>query len=327
MRDTIYRKLAMQADHLPTHTARARDADRTAKLVVLFAGVVCGTTGTALARLSPDAPALGAGAMRLLIGGLTLVAIALTNGRRPAQLRGHLGWLAAGAVAVAAYQICFFTGTTRTGIALATVIALGSAPVFSGLINIALLRRAPTGRWVAGTTLAIVGTALIAQSQPSARTDVGGILAALGAGLGWAIYALIGQQRIRAGLDSTSCMAAMFLGGAVLSTPLLAIGDTHWIASRNGIALSLYLGIVTVGVVYTCLGWGLRRLSAPTVVTLTLAEPMTAAILATAILHQSIGVVGWLGVAVVVMALFVTASTADGADNEATELVLVSVQT
>ena len=125
---------------------------------------------------------------------------------------------------------------------------------------------------------------------------------------------MIGQQRIRAGLDSTSCMAAMFVGGAVLSVPLLAVGDTAWIMSPNGIALSLYLGIITIGVVYTCLGWGLRKLPAPTVVTLTLAEPTTAAILATAVLHQSVGMAGWIGIAVVLVALFLTAI---GAGSEA----------
>jgi DME family drug/metabolite transporter len=289
------------------------DSSARAKLTVLFAGVLCGTTGTALTLVAPDAPALGAGAMRLLIGGTTLAAIARANGRRPAQLAGHGGRLAVGALAVALYQICFFTGTTRTGVALATVIALGSAPMFSGLINATIVRRPPTARWTAGTTLAVAGIALIARSQPSARTDPRGIVAALAAGLGWATYAMIAQQRIRKGLDSTTCMAAMFIGGAVLSAPLLAAGDNAWLTTRSGFALSLYLGVVTVGIVYTCLGWGLRKLAAPTVVTLTLAEPMTAAILATVMLAQTIGVAGWIGIAIVLIALVVTASDSDEA--------------
>ena len=191
------------------------------------------------------------------------------------------------------------------------MIALGSAP--GVLRNHQRHHPSPTTLrgWAAGTTLAVIGIALIARSQPSARTDVGGILAALGAGLGWAVYAMVGQQRIRAGLDSTSCMAAMFTGGAVLSTPLLAIGNTDWIITRNGIALWLYLGVVTIGIVYSCLGWGLRELPAPTVVTLTLAEPMTAAVLATLVLHQAIGAAGWIGIAVVMIALVITASGGD----------------
>jgi drug/metabolite transporter, DME family len=288
-------------------TANTTNTITNASGVVLFAGVLCGTTGTALTRLAPYASALSAGAMRLVIGGITLAGIAAAKGRRPSELTGHRTWLAAGAVAVALYQICFFTGTSRTGVALATVIALGSAPVFSGLINAIILRRPPTMRWAAGTALAVVGIALIARSQPTARTDLGGILAALAAGLGWAVYAMIAQRRMSHGLDSTSCMAAMFTGGAILSAPLLAVGNTAWMTTRNGIGLSVYLGVVTIGVVYTCLGWGLGKLPAPTVLTLTLAEPMTAAILASIVLHQTIGTAGWIGVA----ALLITARSSD----------------
>jgi drug/metabolite transporter, DME family len=295
----------------PSLTANTTNNITNASGVVLSAGVLCGTTGTALTSLAPQASPLSAGAMRLVIGGITLAGIAAAKGRRSCDLTGHRKWLAVGAVAVALYQICFFTGTARTGVALATVIALGSAPVFSGLINATILRRPPTMRWAAGTALAVIGIALIAHSQPSARTDLRGILAALAAGLGWAIYAMIAQQRISHGLDSTSCMAAMFTGGAILSAPLLAVGNTTWMTTRNGIGLSIYLGVVTVGVVYTCLGWGLGKLPAPTVLTLTLAEPMTAAILASIVLHQTIGTAGWIGVMVVLAALLITARRGD----------------
>lgn len=44
-------------------------------------------------------------------------------------------------------------------------------------------------------------------------------------------------------------VVAMFTGGAVLSAPLLMVGNTDWISTRNGIGLSLYLGVVTIGVV------------------------------------------------------------------------------
>lgn len=90
--------------------------------------MLCGTSATALARLAPQASALSAGAMRLMVGGVTLAIIAAAKRRRPAEIAGHRRWLAGGAVAVALYQVCFFTGTSRTGVALATVIALGRTP-------------------------------------------------------------------------------------------------------------------------------------------------------------------------------------------------------
>ena len=288
-------------------TAGATAETTTARWVVLFGAVVCGTTGTAVQWLVPDAAPLSAGAMRLAVGALTLVVTAGIAGQRWLHFRGHRRWLLAGGVAVAAYQGCFFTGTTRAGVALGTVVALGSAPMFSGLIDAVLFRRVPSRRWMAGTLLAVVGVALIAGNRPSGAVDAVGVLAALGAGLGWATYAKIGQQRMGLGLHSTASMAGMFVVGAVLSLPLLAAVDSGWVLTRAGAALSLYLGVITIGVVYTSFGWGLRKLSAPSVVTLTLAEPMTAAVLSVVVLHQPMPLIGWVGVVTVLLALMLSA--------------------
>lgn len=59
------------------------------------------------------------------------------------------------------------------------------------------------------------------------------------------------------------------------------------------------------------LGIGLRHLNPPTVVTLTLSEPITAALLATLLLHQDIGLAGWIGVPTVMAALVITARGAE----------------
>lgn len=275
---------------------------------MLVAACLFGTTGTALAKLEPDAAPNGVSAVRLLIGALTLTAVALAGGARPGALRAHVRLLCCGGLAVAAYQLCFFVGTTRTGVALATVATIGSGPVFAGVIEAVTARRAPTAGWMAGTALGIGGVVLLAASRPTGQVDAVGVLAALGAGLGWAAYASLGKVCIARGLDSSACMAALFGGGAVLLSPFLFVDDLGWVTSPGGAALALYLGVVTVGVAYTCYGRGLRVLPTPTVITLTLAEPVTAALLATLVLHETLGLLGALGIGLVLVALVVTAS-------------------
>ena len=49
--------------------------------------------------------------------------------------------VALGALGVAGYQPAFFTGTSRSGVALGTVVALGSGPLFTGLIEAVGFRR------------------------------------------------------------------------------------------------------------------------------------------------------------------------------------------
>ena len=67
--------------------------------------------------------------------------------------------------------------------------------------------------------------------------------------------------------------------------------------------MALYLGVVATGLAYVLFGFGLRRLPSATAVTLVLAEPLTATLLAAVVLDESIPWTGWLGVAAVVIGL------------------------
>lgn len=305
---------------------RTTDRRQLATLAVLGAACLFGTTGTVLARVPGDPDALGAGALRLLVGGATLCLIAAWD--RPASPRPltAMRWtMLAGGSAVAAYQLCFFLGTTRTGVALATVVTIGSGPVFAGLIDSVLHRRAPTRVWMGGTCLAVTGVVALGVMGGLDEVDLLGVLAALTSGLGWAVYATIGKHQIHRGLDSTASMAGLFSTAAVLTAPLLLLRPLGWAGSLHGSLAIGYLGVVTVGVAYTLYGRGLRHLPAPTVITLTLAEPVTAAILGVAVLGERVGAWGWMGIGLVLAGLVVTtrgsASTPDDDDLAATVAV------
>jgi DME family drug/metabolite transporter len=73
--------------------------------------------------------------------------------------------------------------------------------------------------------------------------------------------------------------------------------------------LDLGLGATTAA--YALFGFGLARLTVPTVVTLTLAEPATAALLSVLVLSQRLAPVGWLGVALVIVGVAFVATARD----------------
>jgi len=121
-----------------------------AKVLALLAAVCFGTTGTAQA-LGPDAAPTSVGAARIVIGGalLLLVARAVPAAAAPWPRR-ELGVIA---VAIAVYQLSFFAAVDRTGVAVGTVVALGSAPAIAGLTARVLDGEPLTNRWAAGPRL------------------------------------------------------------------------------------------------------------------------------------------------------------------------------
>ncbi|KRE21759.1 EamA family transporter [Agromyces sp. Soil535] len=296
-------------------------------LAVLLASVCFGTTGTAQA-LGPEAGSASVGAARILIGGgaLGLVALLLHLAGRP---RGATGTSAAptpgvaprhplpswllvviGALGVVAYQPAFFAGTEANGVAVGTVVALGSAPVITGALDWMLRRRYPGHRWLVATAIATSGVAILAAATDAghAAADPLGLLASLGAGASYAVYTLAAKALLDRGWTPTGSMGALFGLAAVASVPLLAATDASWLATGPGLAMALWLGLVATTLAYVLFGIGLRGLAPATVSTLTLAEPLTAGILGVAVLGETLTTGGIVGLAVLAAGIVVLAT-------------------
>ena len=78
-------------------------------------------------------------------------------GRGAWQSLARLSWPHAllAAVCVAAYNLSFFAGVKAVGVGLGTAVAIGSGPIWAGLMQTVLQRRWPTPVWWAGTLLGV----------------------------------------------------------------------------------------------------------------------------------------------------------------------------
>jgi drug/metabolite transporter, DME family len=255
-----------------------------ARFQVLLAALCFGTTGTAQA-LGPDglSPA-GVGAARILVGGALLVAVAWLTGGRLARLpRGPLLFAA---LAVAAYQLSFFAAVADTGVAVGTIVALGSAPALTGLVEWAETRRPPARAWAMATALACAGVALLALAGADADVSLPGIGLALCAGASYAGYTLVAKRMLTTGHPPETVMAGAFGLAAVLLVPVLAATGAGWLTEPGGAALAVFLGVVPTALAYVLFARGLRILAAAETATLTLAEPLTAALLGVVVLGE-----------------------------------------
>ncbi|MEV7771397.1 EamA family transporter [Kitasatospora sp. NPDC086791] len=275
---------------------------------ILAAALLWGTTGTAASLVPAGTPAAAVGAAGLVLGGLLLF-LSDRSARELPRICGprERRLLALGAVAVTGYPLTFYPAVGRTGVAVATVIALGSAPVFTGLLGWLTRQGRPSGRWAVATASAVLGCAVLVLgpelSGGGRSVDALGVLLAALSGLSYAGYSLIGGRLIAAGRPSAGVMGAMFGGAALLVLPVLLLGPLGRLLSVRGAGVVLHLAVVTTYLAYRLFGHGLRHATAQTATTLTLAEPAVAAVLGVVALGERLPAVSWCGLAVLAGAL------------------------
>lgn len=273
-------------------------------ILVLISAICFGTTGTAQA-FGPDGVSSSAvGLTRIVAGGALLGLLAWcvacrTRGTTTVSGPQAITVLIGGA-AVLAYQPTFFEGARLNGVAIGAVVTLGAAPVLTGLLEWSLTRELPPGIWFVGTSCAILGVVLISGLLEGSGQDVSprGIAGSLGAAMSYAVYTLAAKRLLDADWSPTAAIGSVFATAAVMGAPFLLLVDLSWLGSPSGIGMVAWLGIVTVVVAYVLFAVGLTSLSASTVSTLTLLEPLTACVLGLALLDEHLSAAGWTGLVV-----------------------------
>lgn len=273
--------------------------------MVLAAAVLWGTTGTAQAFAPTGASPLAVGAVRLTVGTLALGVIAAKHGHLRA-LREWRDWPVAitilAAAAVAAYQLLFFAGVARTGVAIGTIVGIGSTPVAAGLFTFLAYRQLPGRRWLLATILALLGCALLILQGQNVQVDPLGILLAMGAGAAYALYTLL-SKALLALQPRGAVLFVTFSVGSLFLLPVLLFSDLTWLREPLGVIVALHLGIVTVGIAYQLFALGLTTVSVASAATLTLAEPLTAALLGVFVLGETLAGPALLGIALLLSGL------------------------
>lgn len=276
--------------------------------LVLLATLFWGTTGTSSTYAPDSADALSIGAIRAIIGAIGLLIIALFDGRN--RTRPSWPWLLifVGAIGVAGGQLSFFTAVDRAGVAASTVLTIGVAPIFTGILSALYLHQRPSRIWVVATIVAVAGsTLMVLGTADTVGGDPVGLLFAVLGGLGYAVFVTASKRMLELGLASVDVTASIFCGAALMLIPVFFLGNWHWVLEPRGAAVALYLGIATNTVPYLLFGLGLTLVPVATAATLTLMEPLTATLLGVVWLGERLTLLQWTGVAFLLVGLLLLA--------------------
>lgn len=260
-----------------------------------------GTTGTSQAMAGGTLPSLWFGALRLVFAALFFaVFAAVSRGltRRAWQGLSPSAALGAG-LCMAVYNLAFFAGVKLTGVGVGTAIALGSGPIWAGLLQAVFQRQPPTGAWWVGTVVAITGGVLLSLGGGERSVSVSGVVLCLSSGLSYAVYTLL-NKRMLGHAPASSITLSAFAVAALVALPAAALqAGLPSLAVRDLIAVA-YTGIVTAGVGYLLFSLALHHIRPATAVTLALTEPVVAFLLAVLLLGEQANLASIGGLAFVV---------------------------
>jgi drug/metabolite transporter, DME family len=289
-----------------------RTSSRSAGFALITIGTLLwGTGGVAGSLVAGNSalPLLSVSAVRLLAGGTLLLAAAAATGRTrriprtPASARR----IAATAVLTAVMTASYFQSLGLAGVAIATALSLGIAPLSVAGYTAIRTRHMPAPRILAALAAGTAGLALVC-GAPQARTSPAaltwGVVLAAVSGVAFAAITIM-NRRVVPGLTPAPLLGISFVLAGLISLAwsvpagidLGSLNRTAW-----GALGVLTLFQTTVG--YLAFYAGLQRgVSSTTAAVLSLLEPVAATVLAIVLLGQHLAILAGAGIVILLAAV------------------------
>ena len=131
-------------------------------LFLLVSCLLFSITGT-LQQLAPEGHTpVVITEVRMLLGSLTILAWCLLNHRLPSNWSA-VPWkpMLIAVASVLLYQLLFFYSVEEVGVAVGSVVAIATTPLWAAVIAFLLFKKKPSIFWVIATALAIIGVFMI----------------------------------------------------------------------------------------------------------------------------------------------------------------------
>jgi DME family drug/metabolite transporter len=280
-------------------------------IAIIIASFLWGTTGT-VASYSPNVSSLAIGAFSMGIGGILLV---FTDRKKLLidykVILEQPKLLVLGAASVAIYPLAFYTSMRLSGVAIGTVVSIATAPFFAAILECLISKKNISLQWILSFVAGAIGIALLTLGRDQSNNTAYsinqqslGILLGCIAGLTYASYSWVARRLIKSGVHSKSSMSGLFGCAALLLLPSLWFTGDNLFSSSTNTLVSLYMAIVPMFLGYLLFGFSLNYIDASKATLITLIELLVATTLAVFIIGEKFKVIGWIGVSLVSLCLF-----------------------
>lgn len=275
-------------------------------ILIAVAAIFWGTAGITskyISNICSISP-LAIGAWRLVFASPLLLFVCYMKNKKIISIkRKHGKFFLIYGLAVALYQVTYFTAVRLSLVSTATLIAICISPVFSAILARIFIKEKIKPLIFAVLLLSIMGTTLI---MDIGNIDIslqarylGGYLLALGAGLSYAIYTVTGKHLLYF-YDPLTVVALTFTLGAFLLLPCIEIPHT---ASLVVWFALLYLGIVPTALAYILFILGLKRTAVTAAAIISLLEPLFSTFLSLTVMGERLSKLQGIGAFLLISSL------------------------
>ena len=270
---------------------------------VALGTILWGTVGPVV-RLFPEDTEFQYSLIRNLSGTAALWLMVLFSKNKKRYTKQDIIPILVSGTGAALFFPLFILSFQLTGVGVASVVSIGVAPIFVGLIAWIALKQPPGRQWLYGTLVAVAGVVALNWPSGDSTVNVLGIGFALAAAFGYSLQAT-GMGMISKRHTPFQCVAPMFTIGTLFQAPLSYGKDFSFLQDPVLLMGALYGGVVTVALAYAIFIFGIARIGAATAVTVGLMEPLTASILGVVLLNETVSAIGIVGSVLILTGLVI----------------------
>lgn len=235
---------------------------------------------------------------------LMIIGIAAYRDQLTIQLKQLPLFIGTGIFSIVFFNYCYFSAMNQMSVSLA-VILLYTAPVFVTILSFLFLKEALTRKKVFAVIGTIIGCILIAgmQSEHSSEITTIGLLTGLGAGIGYALYTILGKLALRNNRPFTVTLYTFIIASMGL-LPFSGIwGKLDLFLTSNVILYSIGLGLIPTVLAYFVYTWGLEKTEGSKAAIIATVEPVVAMFIGIVIFQEKLTFLQGVGALIILIAV------------------------
>ena len=279
-----------------------------APIFIFLAGVLWGSMGIFVRVLNGKGLfSMEIVALRAIVTAIFMVVFLLLFHRNLLKIKWKDIWvfLGSGLGSILFFNFCYFRAISLTSLSIAAIL-LYTSPAIVMILSFFLFKEKFTGRKVLALVMTFLGCVLVTGVFGETATVTGkGVLAGLGAGLGYALYSIFSRYAIDKGYHSLTITCYTFVIAAVGS---LFLSDRKQIAevalgSPAMFVFSLVFGLLCTVLPYLLYTVGLKYVENSRASIIVSVEPVAATLIGFFLFQEKIRPMGIVGIILVLSAM------------------------